>query len=207
MLSALTLVTAADCGLAIAWIVGAQARSVTRHLRELESARAVLQHQATHDPLTGLANRKALYDRSGTWSGRGALLCIDLDGFKMVNDVYGHAVGDTLLRAVADRLRDAVGPDDLVVRMGGDEFVILLHGADAAAVQQVTEALSATLPERVDAAVGAVGVGASIGAALVAEGQAWDIDALCAEADAKMYAVKAARKAQEPEYIQLPSHS
>jgi diguanylate cyclase (GGDEF)-like protein len=201
MLSALTLVTAADSGLAIAWIVGSQARSVSRHVRELESARAVLQHQATHDPLTGLANRKALYDQSGNWSGRGAFLGLDLDGFKLVNDVYGHAVGDELLRTVADRLRAAVGPDDLVVRMGGDEFVILLRGADAAAVEKVTAALAASIPELVDAAGSEVGVGASIGAVLVAAGGTWNIDALCAEADAKMYAAKAARKAQEREYF------
>ena len=89
-----------------------------------------------HDPLTGLANRILLHERlgeaigeAGGRAGQLVVLALDLDRFKVVNDTYGHAAGDQLLRQVADRLRELVGPDDTVSRLGGDEFVILWRGA------------------------------------------------------------------------------
>src|SRR5436305_4770810 len=87
----------------------------------------VLTDQATHDPLTGLANRELL---KRELAGRaGALLLIDLDGFKGVNDALGHGTGDKLLTVVADRIRETTPRGGLPARLGGDEFAILLPGA------------------------------------------------------------------------------
>jgi diguanylate cyclase (GGDEF)-like protein len=93
-----------------------------------------LHYFAHHDSLTGLANRKHLYDRLKTamaWSRRNesqiALLLMDLNGFKPINDIFGHHVGDQLLCQVAERLRDCVRETDFIARMGGDEFVLILH--------------------------------------------------------------------------------
>jgi diguanylate cyclase (GGDEF)-like protein len=93
-----------------------------------------LHYFAHHDSLTGLANRKHLYDRlknAMAWSRRNesqiALLLIDLNGFKPINDIFGHHVGDQLLCQVADRLRECVRETDFIARMGGDEFVLILH--------------------------------------------------------------------------------
>lgn len=112
-----------------------------------------LRHQAMHDPLTGLPNRALFLDRvtktihNGGEHDRLAICYMDLDGFKVINDSLGHHVGDDLLAAVAERLADSIhGPDRLVARMGGDEFVILIehstgtaHAIDAA--DQVLDAL------------------------------------------------------------------
>src|SRR3954452_19215737 len=93
-----------------------------------------VRHQALHDPLTGLPNRALLVDRLTQWrqraqvsSERAALLFVDVDQFKLINDGFGHDVGDRLLTSVAARLRDAVRAHDTVARIGGDEFVVLLE--------------------------------------------------------------------------------
>src|SRR5438477_2755872 len=98
-------------------------------VRESEQAAA---HRALYDPLTGLPNRILLHERltdalayARQHDGRVALLFLDLDRFKSVNDNFGHATGDHLLSAVADRLREAVRSDDLLARLGGDEFVVI----------------------------------------------------------------------------------
>ncbi len=82
--------------------------------------------QAATDPLTGLGNRSALRRRLDAATGDVTLVAIDLDGFKPVNDVHGHATGDEVLQVVAERLRSVVREDDLVVRFGGDEFAVVL---------------------------------------------------------------------------------
>ena len=89
-----------------------------------------LERRALHDPLTGLANRVLFQDRLShalaRREGSVAVMFLDLDDFKTVNDAYGHAAGDTVLNAVADALRTATRPEDTVARLGGDEFAILL---------------------------------------------------------------------------------
>ncbi|HEX7611195.1 MAG TPA: GGDEF domain-containing protein, partial [Candidatus Limnocylindrales bacterium] len=106
---------------------------ITREINEIRQTEVALQHLATHDTLTDLPNRFLMVDRlhqlltrakrSGTAF---AVLFMDIDRFKEVNDTYGHEFGDLLLRAVAQRLRKSVRQSDTVARIGGDEFVIVL---------------------------------------------------------------------------------
>jgi diguanylate cyclase (GGDEF)-like protein/PAS domain S-box-containing protein len=155
-----------------------------------------MRHEAFHDPLTGLANRTLLADRLGqalARSGRGgttAVLAVDLDGFKHVNDTHGHAAGDAVLAAVAARLAAAVRPADTVARVGGDEFVVLCQDLDEAAAR----ALAARLEAVVGAPHTVAGVehvlGASIGIAHVAE-VATTPERLLAAADEAAYRAKA----------------
>ncbi|WGW04101.1 putative bifunctional diguanylate cyclase/phosphodiesterase [Tropicibacter oceani] len=96
--------------------------------RQLESARREVEALALHDPLTGLPNRRLLDRKLKEIAGLPypGLMTLDLDGFKEVNDRYGHAVGDQLLSLVAERLRKVLGPDAILIRSGGDEFVVIL---------------------------------------------------------------------------------
>lgn len=153
----------------------------------------MMDHAANHDGLTGLANRTALYGRLVERSAAGpvGLIYLDLDGFKAVNDRWGHLVGDQLLQAVADRLRAVTRPTDLAGRLGGDEFAVVIGpGADVDVVEElgrrVVEAIGR--PVAVGGPAGEVSVGASIGMALGAPGV--DADALLSAADAAMYAAK-----------------
>ena len=102
-----------------------------RDLTQEEAMQARIEHLAWHDPLTGLANRASLWQTMETWLAAPApfaLLFLDLDGFKKVNDGHGHGIGDEVLRAAAERLRHGVAGTDVVGRFGGDEFVVLLAG-------------------------------------------------------------------------------
>ncbi|MFB9320528.1 GGDEF domain-containing protein [Cryptosporangium minutisporangium] len=185
---------AAVLGFIAAWTVGSQSAAVDRHLAALAAARDALQHQATHDALTGLANRGVLYGPCAALHDAGALLGIDLDGFKGVNDTYGHATGDAVLCAVANRLRACVGPEDLVVRMGGDEFVVVLRGANRDVAESVADRIRAAVTLPVPTADGPLSVGVSVGIAVAQGPGLWDVDALAAQADARMYAEKAAHR-------------
>jgi diguanylate cyclase (GGDEF)-like protein/PAS domain S-box-containing protein len=156
-----------------------------------------LRHEALHDPLTGLANRRLLLERLSAALERGrrrgggtALLFLDLDRFKLVNDSLGHPVGDRLLVAVAERLRAAAGPGDTVARFGGDEFAVLLDGAPGAdAALRRGEAIQRALSSPVGLDGFEVFTSASIGVA-VAGAQADGPEALLRGADAAMYRAK-----------------
>jgi diguanylate cyclase (GGDEF)-like protein len=168
-------------------------------LLENDQVKEQLRHQAYHDALTGLPNRslftervaEALEARSDTF----AVLFVDLDDFKTINDTLGHSAGDELLAAVAERVRACVRPGDLAARLGGDEFGILLeHGADDAA-EQVALRLVAALQTPFVVSGREVSVHASIG---IASGlsDARTADEVLSNADLAMYNAKASGKRQ-----------
>ncbi|WP_432827508.1 diguanylate cyclase domain-containing protein [Dactylosporangium sp. CA-092794] len=170
-------------------------RAYVSNARDATQARLLqdeLRHQATHDGLTGLANR-ALFDaRLSALSVPAAVLLVDLNGFKAVNDTYGHHVGDAVLAGVADRLAAATTPGGTAARLGGDEFAVLLPGADAAAAAGVAERFLALLaaPMLVDGHH--LPVRATVG---IADGPPGDPDALLRRADTEMYRNKPASDA------------
>jgi diguanylate cyclase (GGDEF)-like protein len=155
---------------------------------------ALRRRQAVTDELTGLPNRRALYERLRRGIARGplALLLIDLDGFKEVNDSLGHTAGDLLLREIGPRLRDALRDEDLLARLGGDEFGVLLDGADVSAAIAVASRIRIALERPVDVEGLALMVDASIGVATYPD-HGLDADALMQHADVAMYHAKAAR--------------
>src|SRR4051812_44298585 len=170
------------------------------NLRQVTDLKEQLRHQALHDPLTGLPNRTLFLDRvrhSVDTAGRSdvwpAVLYLDLDGFKPVNDTFGHEAGDVLLRTVADRLRGCLRPADTAARLGGDEFVVLLNGpVDRFGVARVIERIRAQLDVPILLGEGVVTtVGASIGVAL-GDMTTTDADTLVRNADIAMYAAKRA---------------
>ncbi|MFI1995741.1 diguanylate cyclase domain-containing protein [Actinoplanes sp. NPDC020271] len=181
----------------IAVITGAQASAFQRQLTMLQQVRRELQHQASHDNLTGLPNRARLADCAEQWTSRRlAVLLLDLNGFKQVNDGHGHAAGDALLHRVAQRLTAVIGPDDVAGRLGGDEFMVLLPDAGAQAAAEVGERIREAVARPVPISDGReVTVGVSIGVALRPAGGRADLDMLTAEADAAMYREKHAGRA------------
>lgn len=154
-------------------------------------------HLALHDALTGLPNRRLLQDRltkalerAERNGARVAVLLIDLDHFKQINDTYGHPVGDEVLRIVATRLQMRIRKADTIARAGGDEFMVVVsdllqpHGAHVLAAK-----LAADLNEPILMGVVHLPVGASIGLAIYPD-DAQSAEELCAKADAKMYEQK-----------------
>ena len=162
-----------------------------------------LHELACLDELTGLANRRALtshlaglLDRVAYGPAAGAVvLYLDLDDFKVVNDTYGHATGDQLLRVIAERLRSCVRASDLVARFGGDEFVIVLEGPLNAVDATVLPAIERALDQPFDLGELTIVARSSLGLASVAAGQRADTEMLLSRADATMYQVKHQRRA------------
>ncbi|MFN8124287.1 MAG: GGDEF domain-containing protein [Thermoleophilia bacterium] len=167
-----------------------------RSLVDMASTSERLALQAVTDPLTGLANRSLLMERlaaalavpGGTPVG---VLLVDLDGFKAVNDTHGHAAGDRVLVAVAQRLRGCMRTGDTAGRLGGDEFLAVLEGVSGIAeAQAIAGRLELAMLEPVNLGGGTVTVGGSIGIAVGRPGEI-DADALVARADGEMYVRKA----------------
>ena len=161
-----------------------------------ESARlrAELERRATHDMLTHVMNRgsilAALERAIAGPDGPAAVIFVDLDRFKAVNDELGHAAGDELLRIVADRLAIAVRAEDALGRIGGDEFLVVCSGVQGVSgARRVAERISRALRRPVRLAGSTVDLRASLGVA-VARGRVTSADALVAEADAAMYESK-----------------
>ncbi|MCW2600790.1 MAG: hypothetical protein JWM02_2619 [Frankiales bacterium] len=179
-----------------AWFA-VSAQDITERRRveeELRALTATLAEQAVRDSLTGLANRTLLEERLRAVLARDArtghstaVLFLDLDGFKAVNDVHGHAAGDLVLKTVAGRLAAAVRPSDTVARIGGDEFVVLVEGATEQAVARLVERLGAAVRKPVPTLDLEVGV--SIGVSMAQGGDA-EPQALLSAADAAMYTAK-----------------
>jgi diguanylate cyclase (GGDEF)-like protein/PAS domain S-box-containing protein len=169
------------------------ARDVTERVQLEEE----LTRQAFHDGLTGLANRALFRDRLDQALARAqrsaaplAVLLIDLDGFKQVNDTLGHDAGDQLLQQVAERFADASRPGDTLARLGGDEFAVLLEDASESSAKTVADRLLERLSDPVVVADRQLTLGASIGiVAHVGRGKSED---LIRHADVAMYAAKEA---------------
>jgi diguanylate cyclase (GGDEF)-like protein len=162
--------------------------------RELELAL-----RADHDPLTGLANRRRFVNEGRRMLALAtrrkwgmALLFIDLDAFKRINDEAGHTFGDAVLQQVAKRLTARTRSGDLLARIGGDEFVVLLHDIDAATSVTLAQRYRTTLAEPPVVPGGALPVNASVGIAWF-PGAASNLETLLRLADAAMYRAKAER--------------
>jgi diguanylate cyclase (GGDEF)-like protein/PAS domain S-box-containing protein len=171
--------------------------AIAHDIRELKSAQRLLEHQATHDMLTMLPNRQlfqeigeqalARADRDGTTV---AVLFLDLDRFKHVNDTFGHPVGDELLVEVASRLRDSVRKGDVLARFGGDEFAICCeHPAGQREMLELAQRLIDALSPPAQLGTATAEVGVSIGIAIGA-GSRVTIDALLRDADVALYKAK-----------------
>lgn len=170
-------------------------------IRRARHDRRRLAHRATHDALTGLANRWLFEEKfrdalaRALRSGRaGGLVLVDLDGFKAVNDRYGHDTGDLLLETVAARLRGGLRRTDTVARWGGDEFAVLVEQVGSHEhLALVREKLRALVQKPVSAGERTLQVGASLGAVLFpAEGR--DLAALVRLADSRLYEDKRIRQ-------------
>jgi diguanylate cyclase (GGDEF)-like protein len=175
-------------------------------LQERDRSRAYLariEELAYTDPLTGLPNRRRLEEQVETaiWNARAlgdavALLFLDLDGFKDVNDRLGHAAGDELLQHVAERLRGRLRRHYLLARLGGDEFLVAVVGLDPASAAQeaarVADDLAAAVGVPVRVRDELVSIGASVGIS-VYPNDGEEFAALLHEADLEMYALKVSR--------------
>jgi diguanylate cyclase (GGDEF)-like protein len=181
------------------------AAEVARLEAELAAMRARVGELETHaerDPLTDVMNRRGFereLKRAGAYvqryGGNAALVYLDLDGFKPVNDRHGHAAGDAVLRAVAAALVTAVRVSDTVARIGGDEFAVLLWNLSADAARNKALALERAIAATTVAWDGRrLAVGATAGVAELAPDQ--DIAGLLARADAAMYSRKRKRRAR-----------
>ena len=167
---------------------------------QLIVAREALREQAATDPLTRIANRRTILETLGKELERCrrsktacAVVFVDLDHFKQVNDTHGHAAGDEVLRQAASTMRAILRPYDLVGRYGGEEFVVVLPGCDAAGARAAAERLRAAVA---GAAIGIGGVlvrvTCSLGIAVGDSASGWDGDRLLSAADAALYRAKRA---------------
>jgi diguanylate cyclase (GGDEF)-like protein len=171
--------------------------TIHEDVTERETAMAHLAHLASHDSLTGLANRSLLIDvlgdfeRSGKATGAVGLLMVDLDGFKAVNDKFGHAIGDALLKSIATRLASSAGPRDTVARIGGDEFAVLRFSdhPDPHSLAAFGKALLQRLHEPFEIDRHVLKLGASIGIAPAMDGTLAP-DTVLSRADLALYRAK-----------------
>ncbi|WP_295640668.1 diguanylate cyclase [uncultured Methylibium sp.] len=168
-------------------------------ITERKRAEETIRHLAHHDPLTGLPNRSLLADRLDVALRRAqrngervAVMALDLDHFKRINDTLGHAAGDRLLQAVAERLLASVRPSDTVARMGGDEFVVLLDGIRGSAdIEPIASAILQRMAQPVVDGPNELLVTTSLGVAVYPDSAA-TAAVLLEQADAAMYEAKSA---------------
>jgi len=172
-------------------------RRLERELAALSLKEAAASHDACHDALTGLPNRTLMLDRFGqavTLADRQqkvmAILFVDLDGFKRINDQFGHLIGDRILQIVAERIRTSIRASDTVCRYGGDEFVVMLSDLqDATTCAAIEDKIQRRLSRAYHAEACVIRLHCSIGTAIYPrDGLVWEV--LMARADAAMYRAK-----------------
>ena len=203
-LNAALRVVRISCDASLVQVARAFDRRMTELSGELASERETLSYQALHDPLTGLPNRVLLYDRisqallaSKRTVRPFAILAIDLDGFKAVNDTLGHDGGDVVLQQVADRLVKSVRESDTVARQGGDEFTVLLSRMGAETAAEVARKLEVRLSQVLAYDGRTVSVGATIGVATFPT-DGGDSHTLLRSADHAMYRRKREKESRQP---------
>ena len=169
-------------------------RFLTQKLTEQKQA---MEHMALHDTLTGLPNRNLLDDRLNKMLDVAkrdkscfTLVMLDLDGFKKVNDTFGHAVGDALLKEVAKRLSSCLRPHDTVCRLGGDEFILLLEDMQEGTSLNICKRISVEISKPIIIKKARINIGSSMGIVRYSDHRD-DPDALIHKADQAMYEVKA----------------
>ncbi len=163
--------------------------------RELETSRTLLLHEATHDALTGLSNRTLFSEKiaDALELGPVAVLCLDLDDFKLVNDSLGHPAGDEVLRVVGERLSGLLRPGDAVARLGGDEFAMLICDRDALTGAAVAQRALESIRQPIGIPAGhAVHSNVSVGVAHSTDDSS--VEALLRDADIAMYLAKQSGK-------------
>lgn len=167
-------------------------------LEQAEKTEAELRYLADHDPLTGLLNRRRFRSEldqyvsfAARYGGRGAVMVIDIDGLKEVNDRYGHQAGDTLIRRVAEILRERVRTTDLVARLSGDEFAVLMPQSDTAGALQLGEDLRAQVVEGMPLNTELSGATISVGITMFGGQDGAGAESVLVAADQAMYQAKA----------------
>lgn len=172
-------------GIVVSWL------DVTERKRQA----AEIEYLATHDPLTDLPNRRAFQEHLALACQRsrerraGAIVLVDMDNLKEVNDTLGHPAGDAALVSIARRLKETLRPGDFVARIGGDEFAAIVHDVSPAQAKEIAERLLRESAVRIDTGVAALEATVSAGVCLMDEGL--DRHALLARADAALYEAKA----------------
>lgn len=167
--------------------------SILREVTERRHVAEELERRAATDPLTGLSNRRSFEERFGANRHAGTSGCLalfDLDHFKRVNDRFGHATGDEVLRRFAAVLRASVRDGDLAARLGGEEFVVILSGATLLQAQEVCERIRVRLANTVFLSPGREKIQVTVSAGLAALSDDLPGDAILAHADAALYRAK-----------------
>jgi diguanylate cyclase (GGDEF)-like protein len=179
-------------GISLAALLGALVLIWSRNERMRE-----LKREASQDPLTGLKNRRRFEEdlhrelaRSHREGSTGALLMLDLDNFKRVNDSLGHPVGDRVIEEIAGVLGGRTRESDVLARVGGDEFAIVLPNSGEAEAQQVAESIATAIREHVPQPEEVPQITISVGIALFGAGTEASFDSVLSDADAAMYAAK-----------------
>lgn len=192
------MVTALLLNIALILLTWRRTNALSDEIHVYRAAEVRAQHLAMTDPLTNLFNRRAIKEKTTELSARAsrrgksvAFLMIDLDGFKKINDIYGHDSGDLLLREIADRMRDVVPPSSVIARLGGDEFGVCMvfEPEYPESVDHIAEDLVETLARPVPIGDSAQTVTASIGISRP-ERDCDSIDMLMRRADIALYAAK-----------------
>jgi diguanylate cyclase (GGDEF)-like protein len=216
-----TIVIALGVSLAVFYVavfhlIASASKKLRRQTEALQTSAERDRHQATHDALTGLPNWELLRDRlerglaaASRSAGEVAMLLIDLDRFKEINDTLGHSYGDRLLRQVGPRLQSVLREGDTVARLGGDEFAVLLPSVDGVGeAERVAERLRESLHRPFDVDGVALDVEASIGI-VVSPWHGTDTEALLRNADIAMYAAKELKAGavvfQPEEHVSAPA--